>query len=114
MNEAVSFLQLVVTAMVPFILAAQGTMLAGRAGVFNVAQEGVMMLGASVGFLVSLKIGGNPSACSSPRSSARRSGGSSAGSPRGSASTSSSSGSRSSSPPPASRRCSTRWSSASR
>lgn len=58
MNEAVSFLQLVVTAMVPFILAAQGTMLAGRAGVFNVAQEGVMMLGASVGFLVSLKMGG--------------------------------------------------------
>ena len=59
MIEAVSFLQLVVTAMVPFILAAQGTMLAGRAGVFNVAQEGVMMLGASVGFLVSLKMGGN-------------------------------------------------------
>lgn len=58
MNEAVSFLQLVVTAMVPFILAAQGTMLAGRAGVFNVAQEGVMILGASVGFLVSLKMGG--------------------------------------------------------
>ena len=31
MNEATSFLQLVVTAMVPFILAAQGTMIAGRA-----------------------------------------------------------------------------------
>jgi ABC-type uncharacterized transport system permease subunit len=60
MNEVVPFLQLVVTAMVPYILAAQGTMLAGRAGVFNVAQEGVMMLGASVGFLVSLKMGGNP------------------------------------------------------
>lgn len=59
MNEATSFLQLVVTAMVPFILAAQGTMIAGRAGVFNVAQEGLMMLGASVGFLVSLKMGGN-------------------------------------------------------
>ncbi|HEY7722665.1 MAG TPA: ABC transporter permease [Pedococcus sp.] len=60
MNEVIPFLQLVVTAMVPYILAAQGTMLAGRAGVFNVAQEGVMMLGASVGFLVSLKLGGNP------------------------------------------------------
>ena len=60
MNEVIPFLQLVVTAMVPYILAAQGTMLAGRAGVFNVAQEGVMMLGASVGFLVSLKMGGNP------------------------------------------------------
>lgn len=59
MTEVTSFLQLVVTAMVPFILAAQGTMLAGRAGVFNVAQEGLMMLGASVGFLVSLKFGGN-------------------------------------------------------
>ena len=59
MNEIESFLQLVVTAMVPFILAAQGTMLAGRAGVFNVAQEGIMMLGASVGFLVSLELGGN-------------------------------------------------------
>lgn len=59
MNEITSFLQLMVTAMVPFILAAQGTMLAGRAGVFIVAQEGLMMLGASVGFLVSLKFGGN-------------------------------------------------------
>ena len=59
MSEVESFLQLVVTAIVPFILAAQGTMLAGRAGVFNVAQEGIMMLGASVGFLVSLKLGGN-------------------------------------------------------
>jgi len=59
MNEVVSFLQLMVTAMVPFILAAQGTMLAGRAGIFNVAQEGIMVLGASVGFLVSLKVGGN-------------------------------------------------------
>ena len=59
MTEVESFLQLVVTAMVPFILAAQGTMLAGRAGVFNVAQEGIMMLGASVGFLVSLRLGGN-------------------------------------------------------
>jgi len=48
-----------VTAMVPFILAAQGTMLAGRAGIFNVAQEGMMVLGASVGFIVSLKLGGN-------------------------------------------------------
>lgn len=59
MSEVVPFLQLMVTAMVPFILAAQGTMLAGRAGIFNVAQEGMMVLGASVGFLVSLKVGGN-------------------------------------------------------
>jgi ABC-type uncharacterized transport system permease subunit len=59
MNEVVPFLQLMVTAMVPFILAAQGTMISGRAGIFNVAQEGMMVLGASVGFLVSLKVGGN-------------------------------------------------------
>lgn len=59
MTEFVGFLQLVVTAMVPFILASQGTMLAGRTGVFNVSQEGVMALGASVAFLVSLELGNN-------------------------------------------------------
>lgn len=53
------FLALMIPAMVPFLLAAQGTILSGRAGVFNVAQEGVMVLGASVGFLVSLKMDGN-------------------------------------------------------
>ncbi len=57
MSNATQFLTLVVTAMVPFILASQGTMLGGRAGVFNVSQEGVMALGASVAFLVSLKSG---------------------------------------------------------
>lgn len=45
--------------MVPFLLAALGTVLAGRVGVFNVAQEGIMVVGASVGFLASLKMGGN-------------------------------------------------------
>lgn len=59
MTEVVGFFQLVVTAMVPFILAAQGTMLGGRTGVFNVSQEGMMILGASVGFLVSLEVGSN-------------------------------------------------------
>lgn len=39
--------------MVPFVLAGQGTMLSGRTGVFNVAQEGIMLVGAAVGFLVS-------------------------------------------------------------
>lgn len=52
-------LALIVTAMVPYILVAQGTMISGRAGIFNVAQEGLMLLGASVGFLVSLKLGSN-------------------------------------------------------
>lgn len=59
MNQLVDFLGLVVTAMVPFILVSQGTMLGGRAGIFNVSQEGMMVLGASVGFLVSLEIGSN-------------------------------------------------------
>ncbi|MDX1600879.1 MAG: ABC transporter permease, partial [Anaerolineales bacterium] len=54
----VSFTRLVVLAMVPYILAAQGTMLAGRTGVFNVAQEGIMLVGASVGFLAAFNFGG--------------------------------------------------------
>jgi simple sugar transport system permease protein len=43
--------------MVPYVLASQGTMLGGRAGVFNVAQEGIMLVGGSVGFLVAYKSG---------------------------------------------------------
>jgi simple sugar transport system permease protein len=48
----IDFLKLSFLSMVPFILAGQGTMLGGRTGVFNVAQEGIMLTGASVGFLV--------------------------------------------------------------
>lgn len=55
----IDFFALMIPAMVPFLLAAQGTILAGRVGVFSVAQEGIMVVGASVGFLVSLKLGGN-------------------------------------------------------
>lgn len=46
------FLKLTFLSMVPFVLAAQGTMLGGRTGIFNVAQEGIMLTGASVGFLI--------------------------------------------------------------
>lgn len=53
------FLMLTITAMVPFLLVAQGTMLSGRAGIFNVSQEGLMLLGAAVGYLVSLKASSN-------------------------------------------------------
>lgn len=53
------FLSLTITAMVPFIFVAQGTMLSGRAGIFNVSQEGLMLLGAAVGYLVSLQVGSN-------------------------------------------------------
>jgi ABC-type uncharacterized transport system permease subunit len=38
-------------ALVPYVLAGQGTMLGGRTGLFSVSQEGVMLVGASVGFL---------------------------------------------------------------
>jgi ABC-type uncharacterized transport system permease subunit len=47
----VNFLKLVLFYAVPFVLAGQGTMLAGRTGVFNVAQEGVMLFGSAIGFL---------------------------------------------------------------
>lgn len=59
MGEITEFLTLMIPAMVPFLLAAQGTVLSGRAGVFNVSQEGLMVLGAAVGFLVSFKVGSN-------------------------------------------------------
>lgn len=55
--QIVSFARLVMISMVPFVLAGQGTMLAGRTGIFVVAQEGIMLVGASVGFLVSYKSG---------------------------------------------------------
>lgn len=59
MDSLVTFLRLTLLSMVPFVLAAQGTMLGGRTGVFNVAQEGIMLVGASVGFIASYVTGGN-------------------------------------------------------
>ncbi|MDD5370070.1 MAG: ABC transporter permease [Anaerolineaceae bacterium] len=50
-----AFIKLLLLSMVPYVLAAQGTMLGGRTGVFNVAQEGIMLVSASVGFLVAYK-----------------------------------------------------------
>ncbi len=49
--QFVSFARLVMLAMVPYVLASQGTMLGGRTGLFSVSQEGIMLVGASVGFL---------------------------------------------------------------
>jgi len=49
--QFVTFANLIMLTIVPYVLAAQGTMLGGRTGVFNVAQEGMMLVGASVGFL---------------------------------------------------------------
>ena len=57
MNEFAVLAQLTVVAMVPYLLASLGTMLGGLAGVFSVSQEGVMLLGASVGFLISYGTG---------------------------------------------------------
>jgi general nucleoside transport system permease protein len=59
MNEFAALAQLTVVAMVPYLLASLGTMLGGLAGVFSVSQEGVMLLGASVGFLISYSTGSN-------------------------------------------------------
>jgi ABC-type uncharacterized transport system permease subunit len=59
MTEFETLAQLTVIATVPFLLASLGTMLGGLAGVFSVSQEGVMVLGASVGFLVSYGVGSN-------------------------------------------------------
>lgn len=51
-DATIRFARLVFLALVPYVLASQGTMLSGRTGIFNVAQEGIMLIGASVGFLV--------------------------------------------------------------
>lgn len=51
----INFTGLVMLALVPYVLASQGTMLAGRTGIFNVAQEGIMLVGASLGFLAAFR-----------------------------------------------------------
>ena len=50
-EQLISIAGLVFLAIVPYILASQGTMLAGQTGLFNVSQEGVMLATASLGFL---------------------------------------------------------------
>jgi ABC-type uncharacterized transport system permease subunit len=57
LEQAVNFLKLVMFYVVPFLLAGQGTMLAGRTGVFIVAQEGIMLFGSAVGFLITYYTG---------------------------------------------------------
>jgi simple sugar transport system permease protein len=52
-SPLVLYSKLILLTMVPFVLAGQGTMIGGRTGVFNVAQEGIMLVCASAGFLVS-------------------------------------------------------------
>ncbi|NPA91462.1 MAG: ABC transporter permease [Chloroflexi bacterium] len=50
-QQIITLARLVILTLVPYVLAAQGTMLGGRAGVFSVAQEGIMLVSAVVGFL---------------------------------------------------------------
>ena len=56
-QQLINFAGLIILALVPYVLASQGTMLGGRTGLFNVAQEGIMLVGASVGFLATLRSG---------------------------------------------------------
>lgn len=56
-DQFVNLAGLVFLALVPYILASQGTMLAGRTGLFIVYQEGVMLAGASLGFLGAYQFG---------------------------------------------------------
>ncbi|GAB4528007.1 MAG: ABC transporter permease [Anaerolineae bacterium] len=53
----INLARLVMLALVPYVLASQGTMLGGRTGLFSVCQEGIMLVGASVGFLVAYLYG---------------------------------------------------------
>ncbi len=50
-QQVIAFARLIILTLVPYVLAAQGTMLGGRAGVFSVAQEGIMLVTAVIGFL---------------------------------------------------------------
>lgn len=56
-DQFVNLAGLVFLAIVPYILASQGTALAGRTGLFIVFQEGVMLAGASLGFLGAYQFG---------------------------------------------------------
>jgi len=53
--DIVGLIGLVFLALVPYIFASQGTMLAGQTGLFNVSQEGIMLSSASIGFLAADK-----------------------------------------------------------
>lgn len=50
--QITNYAKLTFLVIVPFLLASQGTMITGRTGLFVVAQEGIMLVGASVGFLI--------------------------------------------------------------
>ena len=57
LDQIAGLLGLVALALVPYVLASQGTMLAGRTGQFIVFQEGLMLASASLGFLGAYRFG---------------------------------------------------------
>jgi simple sugar transport system permease protein len=57
LDQIVGLSGLVALALVPYVLASQGTMLAGRTGQFIVFQEGLMLASASLGFLGAYQFG---------------------------------------------------------
>jgi len=57
LDQFINLAGLISLALVPFILASQGTMLAGQTGVFIVYQEGLMLVAASIGFLGAYQFG---------------------------------------------------------
>jgi len=56
---AISSLKYLLMLLVPYTLTSLGIMIGGRAGIFNISAEGMMLLGASVTFLVTYFTGGN-------------------------------------------------------
>jgi len=59
MVEIESILSYTLQAMVPYILASMGIIIAGRAGVFDITAEGLMLLSASITFLTVYSTDGN-------------------------------------------------------
>lgn len=57
LDQITGLVALVALAVVPYVLASQGTMLAGRTGQFIVFQEGLMLASASLGFLGAFHFG---------------------------------------------------------
>jgi ABC-type uncharacterized transport system permease subunit len=57
LDQITGLVGLVALAVVPYVLASQGTMLAGRTGQFIVFQEGLMLASASLGFLGAYQFG---------------------------------------------------------
>lgn len=55
----ISSLKYLLMLLVPYTLTSLGIMIGGRAGIFNISAEGMMLLGASVTFLVTYFTGGN-------------------------------------------------------